>query len=74
MLRLVVTRLLRLAAWLVLAAAVAFAAIALGLGRVGVLLALWFCGTVGVLFLLRWRARRRDEPARLGLLWDERPD
>lgn len=41
---------------------------------VAVLITLWFTGTIGLLLLIAWRARRRDEPPRVELLWDEPPD
>lgn len=43
------------------------------LAAVQLLLAVWALGTILVLGIIVWRARRRDEPPRVGLLWDDRP-
>lgn len=72
----VAMRLVRAAAWITVGLALAAGAVAMGLevGLTGTLIALWFCGTIGLLLLIAWRARDRDEAARVDLLWDERPD
>lgn len=41
---------------------------------VGALITLWFIGTIGLLLLIAWRARRQAEPPRVELLWEEPPD
>lgn len=41
---------------------------------VAVLITLWFTGTIGLLLLIAWRARRQAEPPRVELLWEEPPD
>ncbi|MBJ7519612.1 MAG: hypothetical protein JHC84_07945 [Solirubrobacteraceae bacterium] len=70
----VLTRLLRAISWIAVGATLTVVIVQLDLGLTGTLIALWFIGTIGLLLLIAWRARRRDEAPRVELLWDERPD